>query len=299
MGHHTKVGATVLALAIAGCSRDGPTPSSDSGSAQPPSGVDAEVEAASPETAVDAAVEAASPEAAVDAAVEAGSPEAAIDAPGADEGGIDPLSCDRDAGIVTFREGSPTITFQGCLRCRGSPAVTVSVLPNVNAPVIGVSYVCSATSDVELVRIKACVAVLDNPSTVGDEVTYCAIVDVPPDVLSSLADGSELALDGTTAFAFGSSSDVQVLPENVDYMAALPTSRARRVWLEKVCFCSAGGLTGTQELKGRLRISERSAERMVGELKLSASGTISPTTDLPQTVGLLIHFDMPIVARTH
>jgi hypothetical protein len=232
----------------------------------------------------------------VDAAVETGSPEAAVDAPATEDSGIDPVSCERDAGTGTLRDGAPTITFEGCLRCRGSPAVTVSTRPNV--PLIGEKYVCTATSDVELVRIKACVALLDSPSTVGDEITYCAIVHVPPDVLSSLADGSELALDGTTAFTFGSVSDVQVLPENVDYVAAWPTPSASRVWLEKVCFCSADGLGGTQELKGRLRINERSGERIAGELKLSASGVIAPTTDVQQTVSLLFHFDMPIVART-
>jgi hypothetical protein len=226
----------------------------------------------------------------VDAAVETGSVEAAVDAPATDDGGRAPLSCDRDAG---------TGTFQGCLQCRDSPAVTVSLphLPKTNVPAIAVDYACTATSELELVRIKACVALFDNPSTAGDEVTYCAIVDVSTEVLSSLAEGCELAIDGTTTFVFDSPTDVQVLPENVDYVSAFPTPRAHRVWLEKICFCSAGGPTGTQELKGRLRIDEKSAERIAGAIDLSAAGVISPTTDVQQTVGLLIHFDMPIVAR--
>jgi hypothetical protein len=49
-------------------------------------------------------------------------------------------------------------------------------------------------------------------------------------------------------------------------------------------------------LTSRLRIDQKSEQRIAGQLELSASGMISPTTNSPEKVDLVVPFDTPIIA---
>jgi hypothetical protein len=210
----------------------------------------------------------------------------------------EPVVCDRDAGVIQNEDGGRgdgapgRATFQGCLPCSdGTPLMTVG-----RRFFMGVSYVCSATAENKQVRIKACVQHQDNPVLAGDELSYCAVIDIPREVLISLADGSELTLDGTANFIFQSESSSKVLPEDVSYTAAPASSPVTRVWIEKSCSCNADSLSAAQTLTGRLRIDKNADARLAGRIKLAASGVIPPTTFLEETVDLDTVFDMPIVA---
>src|SRR5688572_16494773 len=143
-----------LAVALIGCGGGEPgTVPSDARRDEPASRGDASTEVAPEEAATDASG---------DASTEVAPEEAATDAWGGDQTIPDALPCHGDSGLVTF---------QGCRLCPGG-------LPNVKVSpghYLWVDYVCSATAQAELVRIKVCVWDFDNPATVDDELTYCAV----------------------------------------------------------------------------------------------------------------------------
>lgn len=194
---------------------------------------------------------------------------------------------------ATSATPAPSVDAGGAVvECRGSPGLTVS---NASYSVPSATdFGCGAEAGSAIVRLHLCAAPPDPSPAKDDEVSYCVVVDLARDALTSLVGAAPLRLDGTTHFTFPSPSVYAVRPADVTYVAASPTPAVTRVWMEKQCFCTPVSLGADQTLTGSLRFDPAPAGRLRGHLTLTAQGAVSPTTWLPERATLDMNFDAAI-----
>jgi hypothetical protein len=218
-----------------------------------------------------------------------------------DEGRIEPdaardatldRAADPDAGEP--RDGSVCdrerpVTKVGCLETPLAPTITVD---GVATPVA--SYTCTGDGIDTMVRLRACISQPSDPCRADDGESFCAVIDIPASVLTSIPPDGTMRLDGTTTFTFLSPFDYEVRPENVVYAAA-QSNGVTRVWMEAKCFCTPiPPLTGSQALTGGLTITQATSQRVIGRIVLSANGHISPVNYRERRVDLDAFFDVKL-----
>jgi len=181
----------------------------------------------------------------------------------------------------------PTVK-SGCVETLLTPLITVD---DAAQPVAG--YACRADNVDSLVRIRACISPRNNSCIVADAgESFCAVVDIPAAALSSFPPDTSVSLDGTTAFTFSSPFEYKVKPENVVYTPAGVTP-VTRVWMESECFCTPiPPLTGSQQVKGALTITDVSDQRVGGRLELSVAGHVSPVNHRVRHIEIAALFEV-------
>jgi hypothetical protein len=184
---------------------------------------------------------------------------------------------------------------EGCL------ASSATLYSTAMAMQVG-GYQCTAASNANTTRIRACVWMQDNPCTIDDEIGYCVVVEMATDTLASLPVGSEISLAGVTTFAIPNLYDVShqwsLDPNAVSFVPAQPVAGLQRVWMEKSCFCMPTLNNSSQTLMGSLRIESTTSGRVAGRVSLQAEGVIAPTTSIQETADVAVAFDvLPGVLR--
>ena len=227
-------------------------------------------------------------------------PDASEDKNKADAG--DATSESTDGRVYVGTCPTPvTFSHVGCLT---TPAATLMQEGQV---VASNGSSCTAEDNGTIVRLKACVSILDNPCVVDDEFTHCAIVHVARSDLFGLATGTPVSLNGSTQFT-APEAGVYPRPDpfHTTYVASQPIAAIVGAWMQTYCFCLTPATTTSQELSGMVQIDSIVGDRIKGRISLQASGAIPliksdgavvPGLQALSSRGMAIDavFDVPIV----
>jgi hypothetical protein len=194
-----------------------------------------------------------------------------------------------------------TLTFPSCPfplstppkeGCVGSSATLTSTA----MPIQVGGYMCTVATNAATTRIRACVWMQDNPCVIDDEIGYCAVIEMTPEMLASLPVGGEVPLAGVTTFTIPNLYDISyqgsLNPSDVSFVPAQSVAGLQRVWMEKDCFCRPTLNSSSQTLTGSLRIQSKTSGRLAARVVLQATGVVAPTTSIQETAAVDVAFDV-------